>query len=133
MAITLDGSTGIVTPDITSTAAPALVGTNFTSLPVPAAGAVGSYVWGTSAATGLTAAQFVFGTTYAGTGLFPAGFSTPHANTGTAGLSTYLGSQSIAVLDTTVSALSGTWRCMGQTNVSETYDEQPISLFLRIS
>lgn len=33
MAITLDGSTGIGTPDITSTAAPALVGTNFTSLP----------------------------------------------------------------------------------------------------
>jgi len=32
MAITLDGSTGIGTPDITSTAAPALVGTNFTSL-----------------------------------------------------------------------------------------------------
>jgi len=32
MAITLDGSTGIGTPDITSTAAPALVGTNFTNL-----------------------------------------------------------------------------------------------------
>ena len=32
MAITLNGSTGIGTPDITSTAAPALVGTNFTSL-----------------------------------------------------------------------------------------------------
>jgi len=33
MAITLNGTTGIGTPDITSTAAPALVGSNFTSLP----------------------------------------------------------------------------------------------------
>ena len=33
MSITLSGTTGINTPDITSTAAPSLVGTNFTSLP----------------------------------------------------------------------------------------------------
>ena len=33
MSITLNGTTGITTPDLTSTAAPALVGTNFTSVP----------------------------------------------------------------------------------------------------
>ena len=33
MSITLNGTTGISTPDITSTTAPSLVGTNFTSLP----------------------------------------------------------------------------------------------------
>ena len=33
MSITLSGTTGINTPDITSTAAPSLVGTNFTDLP----------------------------------------------------------------------------------------------------
>ena len=33
MTITLNGSTGITTPDIDSVAAPDLVGTNFTSLP----------------------------------------------------------------------------------------------------
>ena len=33
MAITLNGTTGISTPNITSTTAPSLVGTNFTSLP----------------------------------------------------------------------------------------------------
>ena len=33
MSITLNGTTGITTPDIDSTAAPDLVGTNFTSLP----------------------------------------------------------------------------------------------------
>jgi len=73
MAITLDGSTGIGTPDITSTAAPALVGTNFTSLPsaqltgaLPAisgaalTGIVGTTIYDTGVFNIVNSAQYTF-------------------------------------------------------------------------
>ena len=115
-------------------ALPAISGAALTGLPAgtPAAGAVGSYVWGTSTASASAAPQFIFGTTHAGTGLFPAGFSTAQADTGSSGVIKYNANSSVAVLDITVSALSGTWRCMGQTPFASTFDEQPVVLFLRI-
>jgi len=98
------------------------------------AGAVGTYVWATSAASDLQAAQFVFGTTYAGTGLYPAGFASLVASEATTGTVKYTSSNAIGVMDTSVSALSGTWRCMAQTPPqSSNHDEQPTALFVRIS
>jgi hypothetical protein len=98
------------------------------------AGAVGTYVWATPAASDLQAAQFVFGSTYAGTGLYPAGFASLAASTTTAGTVKYTSGNAIGVMDTSVSALSGTWRCMAQTPPqSSNHDEQPTALFVRIS
>tara|TARA_R110002096_G_scaffold76147_2_gene180237 strand:+ start:24 stop:377 length:354 start_codon:yes stop_codon:yes gene_type:complete len=97
------------------------------------AGAVGTYVWATSAASNTQAPQFIFGNTFAGTGLFPAGLASLSAATATNGMK-YSSGNAIGVLDTGVSALSGTWRCMAQTPpLSSNHDEQPLALFVRIS
>ena len=169
MSITLSGTTGINTPDITSTAAPSLVGTNFTSLPsasltgalpsisgssltsltsanltgaLPAIdgsaltgvgpsttlGAVGTYVWGRRAGSSSDQAQFLAGSSYAGTTLYPAGISNNQATAllawDTAVSTMYNGS-------TASTALSGTWRAMGETHAVER--ENPVTLFVRIS
>jgi len=102
------------------------------------AGAVGTYCWArntgsaTTASTG-TGSSFNFGTTYAGTGLFPAGFSGEAVgNFGNAWYYNY--TSGVAVGSNANSALSGTWRCMGQTSIaSPYYDEVPVTLFVRIS
>jgi len=102
------------------------------------AGAIGTYCWArntgsaTTASTG-TGSSFNFGTTYAGTGLFPAGFSGEAAgNFGNAYFYNY--TSGVAVGSNSNSALSGTWRCMGQTSISSPYyDEVPVTLFVRIS
>ena len=97
------------------------------------AGAVGTYVWATSAASTAQAPQFIFGNTFAGTGLFPAGLASLAVNTDTNSMK-YTSGNAIGVMDTTVSALSGTWRCMAQTPpLVSNLDEQPMALFVRIS
>ena len=97
------------------------------------AGAVGTYVWATSAASNTQAPQFIFGNTFAGTGLYPAGFASLAASLATDSIK-YSSGNAIGVMDTTVSALSGTWRCMAQTPpLSSNHDEQPLALFVRIS
>tara|TARA_R110001632_G_scaffold45016_2_gene114472 strand:+ start:1636 stop:2022 length:387 start_codon:yes stop_codon:yes gene_type:complete len=97
------------------------------------AGAVGTYIWATSAASTAQAPQFIFGNTFAGTGLFPAGLASLAANADTDSIK-YTSGNAIGVMDTTVSALSGTWRCMAQTPpLASNLDEQPMALFVRIS
>jgi len=97
------------------------------------AGAIGTYVWATLTGSDVAAAQFIFGTTYAGTSLYPAGFASAAAIVAT-GTVKYSSGNSIGVVDTNVAALSGTWRCMGQTPIpSSGHDEQPVTMFVRIS
>lgn len=98
-----------------------------------AAGAVGSYVWASTIPSNQAAIQFTFGTTYAGTDLYPAGFTTSTSSSHNSTSQRYEASASVSVMDLNVDALSGTWRCMGQTSPSTTFDEQPVALFLRIS
>ena len=98
------------------------------------AGAIGTYIWASPLPSNSALAQFVLGTTYAGTGLYPAGFGTTNANTGTAGTTKYASGSSIGVGDTSSAALSGTWRAMGTTPPTSTgHAEMPTCLFVRIS
>ena len=102
--------------------------------PITTQGAVGTYAYATSAASTAGAPQFVFGTTYAGTGLYPAGLSSDSASSTTANIIKYGSSGAIGVADTATAALSGTWRCMGNTvRTAGGYDQQPVTLFVRIS
>jgi len=98
--------------------------------PIPLHGAVGSYVWATIADSTGAASQFVFGDTYAGSGLYPAGFASFSALSAPQ-VMVYAESANLGMKDSAVSALSGTWRCMGQTP-EFSYDEMPVTLFLRI-
>ena len=108
-------------------------GSALTNVVSTTAGAVGTYVWATSAASTAQAPQFIFGNTFAGTGLFPAGLASLSVGTSTNAMK-YSSGNAIGVMDTTVSALSGTWRCMAQTPpLSSDLDEQPLALFVRIS
>jgi hypothetical protein len=129
MAITLNGN-GTVTADTVVLTAGTVTGSTTN-------GAVGTYAWATWENSNTAAAQMVFGTTYAGSLLFPAGFASSSATvvTTTGQEHVRYGSGSaISVKDGTVSAFSGTWRCMGQTSpVASAYDEQPVTLFVRIS
>jgi len=91
-------------------------------------GDVGTYLFGRRTFSADPQAQFVFGDTYAGSTLYPAGLSSGSANTtGTMSGST------LAIGDTAASALSGTWRAMGQTSSSISYDEGLVTLFVRIA
>ena len=92
------------------------------------AGAVGTYMWGATAGSTTARPTFDFGSTYAGSGLYPAGFATTVATLSGAAY-TY---GSIAVATIYSSASAGTWRCMGQTP-RPGYDEMPVTLFVRIS
>ena len=92
------------------------------------AGAVGTYMWGRTVGSTTQRPTFDFGSTYAGSGLYPAGFATSAASlSGTSYI--YSG---FAVANTTSLASSGTWRCVGQTP-RPAYDEMPVTLFVRIS
>jgi hypothetical protein len=98
------------------------------------AGAVGTYIWASPVSSSTADPQFVLGTTYAGTGLYPAGFASNNASTTTAGTTKYVAGNAIGIGDTSSAALSGTWRAMGTTPpVSSAYDEMPTCLFVRIS
>ena len=179
MTITLNGSTGITTPDIDSTAGfdasdltgalpaidgsaitsltsanltgnlPALNGSSLTSLTsanltgaLPAidgsaltgvvgsttAGAVGTYVFARGALR-TSSRQFVWNSTYSGSGLYPAGPSAFVGATGS-GSTWNTSGYGMAAGYYLASALTGTWRCLGHTH--PTYDN-PVTLFVRIS
>tara|TARA_R110000744_G_scaffold122129_2_gene227060 strand:+ start:106 stop:492 length:387 start_codon:yes stop_codon:yes gene_type:complete len=128
MAITLDGN-GTVTADTVVLTAGTVTGSTTN-------GAVGTYAWATFENSDTAAAQMVFGTTYAGSLLFPAGFASSSATVSSTGAShaRYGSGSAIGMKDGTVTAFSGTWRCMGQTPpVASNYDEMPVTLFVRIS
>lgn len=96
-----------------------------------AAGDVGTYMWARGAGSSTAAPQFNFGSTYAGSSLYPAGFAAESSDS----LSStwyYRSTSNIGIGPTTTVARSGTWRCMGQTP-APFFDESPTVLFLRIS
>ena len=112
-------------------ALPAIDGSALTGLPAPttaqvgtataglAADAVGSYAW--LAKTPVSTAAITFGTTYAGSGLFTSGFTTPGTIAGNALSSILVGA-----------AVSGTWRAMGTSDYAAVSNVKQ-TLFLRIS
>jgi hypothetical protein len=92
---------------------------------------VGSYVWATDSFNG--SLQFVYGNTYAGIDLSPAGFGSGFTSQANSTVF-YESGWDIGVFDENASSLSGTWRCMGQTPApASTYTEQPLCLFVRIA
>jgi len=95
------------------------------------AGAIGTYVLGTTANSDTTQPQYVLGSTYAGSGLYPAGLASSSASDNLGNVR-WDGGTSIAMKDNNVAALSGTWRAMGQ-SPNGGYDEMPVTLFVRIS
>ena len=102
--------------------------------PSTTAGAVGTYVYGTTVNSESQQPQFIFGTTYAGSGLYPAGLGGVEARVFSTSV-VYDNTQYMGMKDPAVAALSGTWRCMGQTPqlVAFGADEMPVTLFVRIS
>ena len=139
MAITLNGTTGISTPNITSTTAPSLVGTNFTSLPsasltgaLPAidgsaltgvavsttAGAVGTYALLRNVSS---TSNFTIGSTKAGSSLVYANTYQNGGNYGSGNTSP-----------------SGTWQIMGHSGIYNgtiafSSAGTSVSVFVRIS
>ena len=120
MAITLDGTTGVTAAEFDGTidasnltgVLPAIDGsalTGISSTPSTAdvlsatagasAGAVGTYILARQISNGVT---YILGSTIAGSSLYPA--NTYHAS-GSSGYDSRYGS------------LTGTWRCMGETNI----------------
>jgi hypothetical protein len=105
----VDGSTGAITLDI---------GAKIAALDY---GAVGTYVFGYIASTGITEDG-----TYSGSSIYPAGLynvNTVAADTTPSGITFHRGS----------SALSGTWRAMGRSNFNSSGTTSRVTLFLRIS
>ena len=84
-----------------------------------AAGAVGSYAWLAKLTNSVSA--ITFGTTHAGSGLGPSGFTTPNTNAANALTSGLVGA-----------AVSGTWQAMGTSDFSASNNCKQ-TLFLRIS
>ena len=95
------------------------------------AGAIGTYVLGTTVNSDTARPQYVLGATYAGSGLYPAGIASSSASNNLGSIR-WDGGTSIAMKDNDVAALSGTWRAMGQ-SPDGPYDEMPVTLFVRIS
>lgn len=93
-------------------------------------GDVGTYVFGRRAGSTADQVQFVAGTTYAGSTLYPAGIS---SNSADAALRFNTSSGSLYSGEATSSALSGTWRAMGTTRAGSTFRENPVTIFVRIS
>ena len=93
-------------------------------------GDVGTYVFGRRAGSTADQVQFVAGTTYAGSTLYPAGIS---SNSADANLRFNTASGSLYGGEATSSALSGTWRAMGTTRAGNSFRENPVTVFVRIS
>jgi len=91
-------------------------------------GAVGTYVFGRRVGSNVDQGQFVAGSTYAGSTLYPAGIS---GNAATSTLTWIVSASTLYGGDTSSAALSGTWRAMGTTHPTER--ENPVTLFVRIS
>jgi hypothetical protein len=92
--------------------------------------AVGTYIFGRRAGSTADQVQFVAGTTYAGSTLYPAGISSNSADTA---LRYNTSSGSLYSGEATSAAVSGTWRAMGTTRAGNTFRENPVTLFVRIS
>lgn len=111
MSVVIDGTSGITFPDASSqsVAAPTVS---------TAAGDVGTLVF---ASTGTVSTNLIFGSSYAGSTLYPAGA----VRNGGSG-SEYM----VHVTAGDGSALSGTWRCLGNQNSGI---RGRVTLFQRIS
>jgi hypothetical protein len=129
----IDGSalTSLTSANLTG-ALPAIDGSALTGVGgSTTAGAVGTYMWARGSGSNVATSAFNFGSTYAGSGLYPAGFASQAA--GSQNNSWYYSSgYGIGIGPTSTAARSGTWRCMGQTP-TPTFDEMPTALFVRIS
>ena len=95
------------------------------------AGDVGTYMWARRAGSTTAKAAFDFGSTYAGSDLYPAGFAAT-VSSSSSGSWYYSSSAHLGISPTTTPARSGTWRCMGQTT-QPSFDENHVTLFVRIS
>ena len=95
------------------------------------AGGVGTYVWALRYANNTSV---MFGTSYAGPGLRPAGFSATSWGVSSTAFTFDDENGDLALgAGTGTPTLGGTWRCMGRTNVSSGTYDNPTTLFLRIS
>ena len=92
-------------------------------------GAVGTYMFGRAPNSVGAQPSFNFGSTYAGSGLHPAGLA---GSSVVLSGSAYYYSTNTGIGLSTAPASSGTWRCVGQTP-PPSLDEMPATLFVRIS
>ena len=90
--------------------------------------AVGSYILGRRVFSAAAQDPFSAGASYAGSVLYPAGFSTQGGATD----GEYASASGIFAGSTTSDALSGTWRAMGTTNGLTGKRENPVTVFVRI-
>ena len=90
-------------------------------------GDVGTYIMGRRVHSSSNQAEFLPGSTYAGSVLFPGGISAASGNV--AGY--WSASIHSGALNAEANALSGTWRAMGETDYVDTFN--PLTLFVRIS
>ena len=125
MAIKVNGTTvvddsrnltNIASIDATTGAA---ISAGISTTPPTTAGAVGTYVF----AVDSVGRQLTFGSTYAGSQLYPAAYVT----TGNAPI----GLESGTYLSSASSALSGTWRAMGEHYTNSTFKN--VTVYVRIS
>ena len=117
--VTLDGGTTVSFHDDSPAAAPVPQSTTFA--------AVGTYLLGRKLQATYNQTEFLQGNTYAGSSLYPAGISaTAAASTGAYSGVIYNGD-----INARATALSGTWRAMGENNHDDTFN--PMTLFVRIS
>lgn len=97
-------------------------------------GAVGTYVWAGKPTS--SSNSYSFGSTYAGSNLWPGGHNSNEAYGGGSGTSSYMyhtPNSTTYVISNGVNALSGTWRAMGHTNSGTFSSYGPTTLFVRIS
>ena len=142
MTITLNGTTGVITPAISGDgsaltnltsanltgALPAIDGSALTGVGSSTTyGAVGTYVLGRRQTSVFNQVEFLPASTYAGSSLYPAGISATTSNT----QGTYNTTQIYnGDINSRATALSGTWRAMGEVNHDDTFN--PMTLFVRI-
>ena len=89
-------------------------------------GAVGTYVLGRRSTSTFNQVEFLPGNTYAGSSLYPAGISAATASSAGAYNTTQIYNGD---LNSRATALSGTWRAMGENNHDDTFN--PMTLFVR--
>jgi len=89
-------------------------------------GAVGTYVLGRRTHQTNNQVEFIPGNTYAGSSLYPGGISaSAAASTGAYGTNVIYNGD----INSRITALSGTWRAMGENNHDDTFN--PMTLFVR--
>ena len=96
-------------------------------------GDVGTYAWATTRSIS-GGSYFTAGSTYAGSGLYPAGTSMGSVGySNSDGLFYRSSTNSFYVAPYGGSALSGTWRAMGSTSSYQYSSDGAVTLFVRIS